>query len=93
VVLSLFLQTHLLKCDSMFCAEKNPYRVKVSFDGKQVHVSPMGVDERKGLVSRTLARCEEFMAQVFLQERRPKDALMDLTHFFRQRGWNIVPEQ
>lgn len=93
MVLSLFLLPHLLKCVSMFCAEKSPYRVEVSFDGKQVHVKPLEVDERKGLVSRTLARCEEFMAQVFLQERRPKDALMDLTHFFRQRGWNIVPEQ
>lgn len=77
----------------MFCAVKNPYRVKVSFDGEQVHVMPLGADERKGLVSRTLARCEEFMAQVFLQERRPKDALMGLTQFFRQRGWDIVPEQ
>lgn len=93
MVLSLFSDKILLKCVSMFCAVKNPYRVKVSFDGKQVHVMPIGADERKGLVSRTLARCEEFMAQVFLQERRPKDALMGLTHFFRQRGWDIVPEQ
>lgn len=77
----------------MFCAVKNPYRVEVSFDGKQVHVKPVAVDERKGLVSRTLARCEEFLAQAFLQERRPKDALMSLTHFFRQRGWDIAIEQ
>jgi hypothetical protein len=77
----------------MFCAVKNPYKVEVSFDGQQVHVKPLSVDARQGLVMRTLARCEEFLAQVFLQERRPKDVLKGLAHYFRQRGWDIVPEQ
>ena len=76
----------------MFCAVKNPYKVAVSFDGEQVRVKPLNATSSEGLVYRTLARCEEFLAQVFLQERRPKDAIKGLTAFFRQRGWDIVPE-
>lgn len=77
----------------MFCAVKNPYRIVVSFDGQQVRVKPVDVDARQGLIYRTLARCEEFLAQVFLQERRPKDVFSGLVSFFRQRGWDIVPVQ
>jgi len=76
----------------MFFAVKNPYRVAVSFDGNKVHVKPVGAGTREGLIYRTLARCEEFLAQVFLQERRPKDVFGGLTSFFRQRGWDIVPD-
>lgn len=76
----------------MFCAVKNPYRVQVSFDGRQVRVKPVDIDAREGLIYRTLARCEEFLAQVFVQERRPKDVFSSLIAFFRQRGWDIVQE-
>ena len=85
-----FVLTKQLKSVSMFCAVKNPYRVRVSFDGDKVRVKPVGTDAREGLIYRTLARCEEFLAQVFLQERRPKDVFSGLTSFFRQRGWDIV---
>jgi hypothetical protein len=77
----------------MFCAVKNPYRVVVSFDGRRVRVKPVGAGAREGLIYRTLARCEEFLAQVFLQERRPRDVSSGLIGFFRQRGWYIVPYQ
>ena len=77
----------------MFCAVKKPYRVLVSFDGHQVRVKPVDADARQGLIYRTLARCEEFLAQVFVQERRPKDVFSSLITFFRQRGWDIVQVQ
>jgi hypothetical protein len=73
----------------MFRAVKNPLEVEVTFDGQNVSVKPLHVTQAEGLVSRTLARCEEFLAQTFLQEQPHRDTYRSLVNFFKGRGWYI----
>jgi len=74
----------------MFLAVKKPLQVEVSLKGKKVLVKPVGISETEKLVYRTLARCEEFLAQVFLQEKAPVVSYAGLKSFFRQRGWKVM---
>jgi hypothetical protein len=74
----------------MFRAVKNPLEVEVTFDGRQVRVKPVKVKSGDGVVGRTLARCEEFMAQVFLSEQKVPVSYARLVDFFKGRGWAIA---
>lgn len=74
----------------MFRAVKQPLQVEVSLKGEKVRVKPLANNEKEGLVCRTLARCEEFLAQVFLQEKAPRIPYAGLKSFFIQRGWQVV---
>ena len=74
----------------MFRAVKNPLQVEVTLKGKKVMVKPVGISEPEKLLYLTLARCEEFLAQVFLQEKAPVVSYAGLKLFFRQRGWQVV---
>ena len=74
----------------MFRALKSPLQVEVSLKGEKVMVKPIAINETEKLLYRTLARCEEFLAQVFLQEKAPAISYAGLKKFFRQRGWQVV---
>ena len=74
----------------MFLAVKNPLQLEVTLRGEKVMVKPVTKSEAEKLVYRTLARCEEFLAQVFLQEKAPAVSYAKLKSFFRQRGWQVV---
>ena len=69
----------------MFRAVKSPYEFEVTLKGNTVRVKPLGSQPSKGLIDRTLARCEEFLAQVFLQEQAPKVSIHNLAGYFRNR--------
>lgn len=73
----------------MFRAVKSPYEMEVTLTGSTVHVKPLQADRDQGLIERTLARCEEFLAQVFLQEHASKDKLANLVLHFKNRGWQV----
>jgi hypothetical protein len=73
----------------MFRAAKKPFEVEVSLNGKEVKVKALHNNVSDSLLYRTLARCEEFLAQVFLQEQQVKDAYPVLVRFFKGRGWNV----
>lgn len=75
----------------MFRAIKFPYILEVSLKGSMVRVKPIQETKERGIVYRTLARCEEFMAQMFLQEQAPKKSLSNLAYHFKQRGWQVQP--
>lgn len=72
----------------MFHAMKKPLQVEVSLVGKTVRVKPLSTDSTEGIIYRTMARCEEFLAQMFVQERQVSYA--GLKSFFKQRGWRIT---
>ena len=74
----------------MFHAVKKPLQVEVSLRGEKVIVKPIGISETEKLLYRTMARCEEFLAQVFLQEKAPVVSYAGLKNFFKQRGWKVV---
>ena len=74
----------------MFRAVKTPLQVEVSLRGEKVLVKPVGIVETEKLLYRTLARCEEFLAQVFLQEHASVFSYDRLKSFFKQRGWKVV---
>lgn len=74
----------------MFRAVKKPIQVEVTLRGEKVCVKPVAISESEKLLCRTLARCEEFLAQVFLQEKAPSVSYARLKNFFRQRGWQVV---
>ena len=73
----------------MFRAVKKPLEIEVTYDGEKVRVKPLRVKPGEGIVHRTLARCEEFLAQVFLQEQAAPVPYPRLVGFFKQRGWAI----
>ena len=77
----------------MFRAVKKPLQVEVTLKGEKVLVKPIAMKETEKLVYRTLARCEEFLAQVFLQEKAPSVSYARLKSFFRQRGWQVLEAQ
>ena len=72
----------------MFRAIKQPLQVEVSLIGETVRVKPLLKNNTEGIIHRTMARCEEFLAQMFIQERQVSYA--GLKHFFKQRGWHIT---
>lgn len=72
----------------MFHAVKKPLQVEVSLIGETVRVKPLTNNSAEGLICRTMARCEEFLAQMFLQEKQVSYA--GLKYFFKQRGWRIT---
>lgn len=74
----------------MFRAVKQPLQVEVTLNGEKVRVKPVAIKETEKLLYRTIARCEEFLAQVFLQEKAPSVSYARLKSFFRQRGWQVV---
>jgi hypothetical protein len=74
----------------MFRAVKKPLEVEVTFDGQKVHVKPLKIKQGESIVYRTLARCEEFLAQMFLQEQSSSVGHRGLVGFFQQRGWAIT---
>lgn len=76
-------------CSRMFRAVKTPYQLEVQLKGGTVKVKSLNKNQERGLIERTLARCEEFMAQVFLQEHASQDRLSRLVTHFRNRGWQI----
>ncbi len=73
----------------MFRAVKSSYELEVSLRGSVVRVKPLQANEERGFFLRTLARCEEFLAQVFLREHTTKDALSNLALHFKNRGWQV----
>lgn len=73
----------------MFRAAKNPFEVEVYLNGQEVKIKPLHVNAQQSLLYRTLARCEEFLAQVFLQEQQVKDPYPVLISFLKGRGWSI----
>ena len=74
----------------MFRAVKKPLTVEVTYDGEKVRVKPVKMKPEEGIVYRTLARCEEFLAQMFLQEQSASVAQPNLVGFFKQRGWAVM---
>lgn len=74
----------------MFRAVKKPFEVEVYLKGEEVKIKPLHLTAQQSLLYRTLARCEEFLAQVFLQEQQVKDPYPVLISFFKGRGWSIT---
>ncbi|MGV3657412.1 MAG: hypothetical protein ACO1NX_05640 [Chitinophagaceae bacterium] len=74
----------------MFLAVKNPLQLEVTLRGEKVMVKPVTKSEAEKLVYRTLARCEEFLAQVFLQVKASFVSYEKHKSFFWQRGWQVV---
>jgi hypothetical protein len=72
----------------MFLAVKKPLQVEVSLIGETVRVKPLNTNKAEGIIYRTMARCEEFLAQMFLQEK--EGSYTGLKNFFKQRGWHIA---
>ena len=72
----------------MFRAVKKPLQVEVTLKGQTVRVKPVYKNSSEGLICRTMARCEEFLAQMFLQEQQGN--YHGLKSFFQQRGWRVV---
>lgn len=77
------------KMQRMFRAVKSEYQLEVCLKGSTVHVKPVYHDKQEGLVMRTLARCEAFLAQTFLTEKARNASLSWLMRHFRNRGWQI----
>lgn len=75
----------------MFRAVKPTCALDVLISGSTVRVIPARNAVERGLVQRTLARCEEFLAQVMLQNESAKDQLACLIRHFRSRGWQVLP--
>lgn len=71
----------------MFRVAKAPYEMEVVVRGETIRVRP--VKKYLSLVGRTLARCEEFLAQQFCLEQHAPDKNSLLQAYFRQRGWQI----
>ncbi|MBA2328994.1 MAG: hypothetical protein H0V91_05185 [Flavisolibacter sp.] len=67
---------------------KNPFVIEVSFDGENVRVVPIK-KTKEGIIYRTIARCEEYLAQLFLKEQQPNNIISGLAGYFKQRGWSI----
>lgn len=74
----------------MFRAVKQSYELEVRFDGKTVRVKTLAPQKTRSLFDRTLAHCEEFLAQVSLQEQKAKQGLAQLVLHFKNRGWQVV---
>jgi hypothetical protein len=72
----------------MFRAVKNPFVIEVSFDGENVRVVPVK-KAKEGIIYRTIARCEEYLAQLFIKEQNPINKISGLAGYFKQRGWSI----
>jgi hypothetical protein len=72
----------------MFRAVKNPFVIEVSSDGENVRVVPIK-KTKEGIIYRTIARCEEYLAQLFLKEQQPNNIISGLAGYFKQRGWSI----
>ena len=73
----------------MFRAVKTNYTIEVTLKNGTVKVKPLQTGKERGIVHRTLARCEEFLAQVALQEGASIVDISNLILHFRTRGWQV----
>ncbi len=73
----------------MFRVIKFPYALEVTLKGSTVRIKPLQASQERGIIHRTLARCEEFMAQVALQEQASVFNIHNLVLHFKKRGWQI----
>jgi hypothetical protein len=73
----------------MFRAVKAHFMLEVTLKNGTVNVKPLQPDKERGIVHRTLARCEEFLAQVALQEQAPIINITNLVLHFKKRGWQV----
>jgi len=71
----------------MFRVAKAPYEMEVMVKDQTVRIRP--VNKYLSLVGRTLARCEEFLAQQFFQEQNAADKRGLMQSYFENRGWQI----
>ena len=73
----------------MFRAIKAHYMLEVTLKNGTVKVKPLQPDNDRGIIHRTLARCEEFLAQVALQEQASIINISNLVMHFKRRGWQV----
>jgi hypothetical protein len=73
----------------MFRAVKAHYTLEVTLKDGAVKVKPVQPNKERGIVHRTLARCEEFLAQVALQEEASITNITNLVLHFKRRGWQV----
>ncbi len=71
----------------MFRVAKAPYEMEVMVKDQMVRIRP--VNKYLNLVGRTLARCEEFLAQQFFQEQPTGDKHRLMQSYFENRGWQV----
>lgn len=73
----------------MFRIEKGEYELEVFVKGQTVRVRPITNYLYIAFFCRTLARCEEFLAQQFCRENWGWDKRSMLENYFQERGWQV----
>ncbi|WP_132053929.1 hypothetical protein [Pseudocnuella soli] len=71
----------------MFRVEKAPYEMEVMVKDETVRIRPG--KKYLNLVGRTLARCEEFLAQQFFKQHNVADKYRLMQAYFESRGWQV----
>lgn len=72
----------------MFRVVKTPYELEVQVKEQSVRIKPV-CQYLSSLVGRTLARCEEFLAQQFFQQHPAADKFKLMKAYFENRGWQV----